>query len=792
MIKTENINCDFNYSIKKILILRENILIDSSEIKNCINFMTIPKEIGTYKLKIELSEYDNYEIFFDIKKNISDTINLGTITLIKSPKIKNLEEVTITGIKRKFINVEAEKTTINIINNDFLSNNSMYSAISKLPGVFISNEGEILLVNKNLSILFDGIPCVLSGRDLIMFLQSLPANTADKIEIISSPGASFDARNGGGILNIITLHSNFKWFSGTINLNYGRSNYDKVSPSLSLNGKKNKISWQIQSGFNDISSGSKDNQRREFSYFKPSINSYSDNFEINQSKAFYFRPNASIKFKKSFISVNYSTYIQKFTSKTGTNIITENLFNYTNTSNSNNRIINQEVSLLYKLKLDTLGKVFEISAYNNNSKADNNLQNIQTENFLNTYSISNYNQIIKNNYVKYDFNLPSRINKTNFKFGSKINHLLVNSIGKYNTNNLSSTILTDKLYNDELPFDYNETNFSNYIQFSKKIKKFSIYTGLRHEYFQQNRSTINSNYSFRNSFNNIFPHLIFMYKPNSIMYAKLSYNRSITIPSFSSLDPNNSSNFNKYTNEIGNPLLKPNLSDNYEINYSVFDYLSLTGNFSHSKQINMIVFNTIDSSVITNQSFKVYNNLNTIAYSATIPIPFGMFKEGLKYFNSNINIDEINYLYLIASYKKTSIDNYSFDKNSIFTFTTYSQIILPKKIKMTVNYVYQGKGLFKIYQLTKPIQYLNINFSKTFLNKSLHLSMSFNDVFNTNELNFIAQSSNLNYYSLRKSDTRSVWLTVSYSFGMLNKFQREKTEIDVEKKEVNSEKKIAP
>jgi hypothetical protein len=169
-----------------------------------------------------------------------------------------------------------------------------------------------------------------------------------------------------------------------------------------------------------------------------------------------------------------------------------------------------------------------------------------------------------------------------------------------------------------------------------------------------------------------------------------------------------------------------------------------------------------------------------------------MFKEGLKYFNSNINIDEINYLYLIASYKKTSIDNYSFDKNSIFTFTTYSQIILPKKIKMTVNYVYQGKGLFKIYQLTKPIQYLNINFSKTFLNKSLHLSMSFNDVFNTNELNFIAQSSNLNYYSLRKSDTRSVWLTVSYSFGMLNKFQREKTEIDVEKKEVNSEKKIAP
>ena len=788
----DNTDCKFNSEIKQKSIYKENILIDSDHIKDCQNYLTIPKYNGEYKLKIEISNFDTYELFFQINNSNIDTINLGNIHLINSLKIKNLQEVTLTGIKRKYISIDPEKTTISIAENDFLSNSSLYSTISKLPGVFISSEGDILLGNKNLSLLFDGIPCILSGRDLVVFLQSIPASTAEKIEIISSPGASYDARNGGGILNIITLHRNFKWFSGSINLNYGRSKYDKVSPSISLNGKMNKISWQIQTGVNDITSSSKDNQRREFIYFKPSINSYSNNFGTNQSKAFYIRPNASIKFKKSFFSTNYSVYNQIFTSSTGTNIITENLFNYINTSNSRNIISNQELSLLYKLKLDTLGKTFEISAYHNNSNAENNLQNIQTENILNTYSISNYNQIIKNNYLKYDFNLPSSIKKRNIKFGSKINHLQVNSIGKYNTNNLTSSILTDKVYNVVLPFDYSETNISNYLQFSKKIKKFSIYAGLRHEFFQQNRKTINSNYSFQNSFQNIFPNFIIMHQPNSIMYTKLSYNRSINIPAYNTLDPNNSSNFDKYTNDIGNPLLKPNLTDNYEINYSVFDYLSLTANLSHSKQINMIVYNTSDSSIISNQSYKVYNNVNTVAYSATIPIPFGMFKEGISYFNKNISIDEISYLYLIASLKKTTIENYNNNINSIFTFTSYSQIILPKKIKMTVNYVYQGKGLYKIYQITKPIQYLNINLSKSFLNKSLHLTLSVNDLFNTNELNFLAQSSNLNYFANRKSDTRSFWLTISYSFGMLNKFQKDKTEIDVEKKEIKSDKKIAP
>lgn len=790
-IDNANIDCKFNSEIKQKSIFKEGVLIKSDIIEICQNYFIIPKNNGEYKLKIEVSDYDTYEIFFHITNTNIDTINLGNISLINSPNIKNLQEVTLTGIKRKYITIDPEKTTVSIAENDFLSNNSLYSTISKLPGIFISSEGDIVLGNKNLSLLFDGIPCVLSGRDLIVFLQSIPANTAEKIEIISSPGASYDARNSGGILNIITLHRNFKWFSGTLNLNYGRSTYDKISPSISLNGKMNKISWQLQTGVNDITSSSKDNQTREFSYFTPLIKSNSNNFGVNQSKAFFLRPNASIKFKKSFFSTNYSIYSQYLKSKTTTSIINENLSNYNNSSNSENNTMNQELSTLYKLKLDSLGKTFEVSAYHINSKSDNNLINFQIENNVNTFSISNYIQSIKNQYVKYDFNLPYS-NKLNIKFGSKFNYLLVNSIGRYNTNNLSSSIIDEKKYNFELPFDYNESNLSNYIQFSKKIKKISIYGGVRHEFYQQKRKTINSDYSFQNNFQNFFPNFIILHQPNSIMYAKFSYNRSINIPAYSTLDPNNSNNFDKYTTDTGNPLLKPNLTDNFELNYSVFDYLNLTANLSHSNQINMIEYNTPDSSIITNQSFKVYNNVNTIAYSATIPIPFGIFKEGMSYFNKNINIDEINYIYLITSLKKTTIENYNTNGNSIFTFTSYSQIILPKKIKMTINYVYQGIGMYKIYQITKPLQYLNINFSRSFLNKSLHLTLSLNDIFNTNEFNFLTKSNNLNYYALRKSDTRNLWFTISYSFGMLNKFKTEKTEIDVDKKETKSDKKIAP
>jgi len=661
------------------------------------------------------------------------------------------------------------------------------SLVIKLPGIFITNDGDITLGNNSLKVYFDGIPCILSGRDLTIFLQSLSSNTADKIEIISSPGSSYDASNGSGILNIITIHKNYKWLSGSINLNYGRSLYDKLSPSFSLNGKINKFSWQIQGGFDNIKSSLQDNQTRDFTFFKPNTIISSTNFGINQNKGFYIRPNFNLKFKKSSLSINYSLNSVVTNTTNTTNIYSSDIIKYNNGLFSINSQNTQDLSILYKIKLDTLGKTLEISAYNNKTNLTNNLQNTQIDE-IKTYSSSNYNQKINNSYLKYDLFIPINKNKSNIKIGSKFNQLTISSLGKYNFNYISSNIFSSNHYKTEIPFDYNEINFANYAEYTKPFKKLSFKIGVRYEFFQQKRNS--SNFSLKKNIQNLFPNIKLLYKLNSFTYAKFSYGKSINVPTFNSMDPNNSNVYDKYSNATGNPFINPNFTDNYEFNFSVFDYLNFTTSFNHSNSLNLMVFNTTDSTTVINQTFKTFNYVNTLSYTTTIPFPFGMLKEGFKYFSKNVNIDEINYLYLITSVKKTSIDNYIGSLNSILGLTLYSQIILPKKYKLMINYYHQSKGTSRIYEFTKPYQYLNISISKSMLNKALNLTLSINDVFNTNQINFLNVSPNLNYYSYRKTDTRSIFLTISYSFGKLNKFERDKLDINIEKKETKTELKI--
>ena len=152
-------------------------------------------------------------------------------------KLNALNEVTVTA-RKKYIKVDSDKTTISVKDNDMLNSGSSLEAVKKLPGVITSPTGGISLNGKAVTIYIDGAPSTLSGNDLQNYLNTLPANAIEKVELIYNPGASFDANSSGSVINIVTSSKRMKGINASFNINYNFNKYQKPSPPILLNAKE--------------------------------------------------------------------------------------------------------------------------------------------------------------------------------------------------------------------------------------------------------------------------------------------------------------------------------------------------------------------------------------------------------------------------------------------------------------------------------------------------------------------------------------------------------------------------
>ncbi|NHW58891.1 TonB-dependent receptor, partial [Escherichia coli] len=100
--------------------------------------------------------------------------------------------------------------------------------IKKLPGLVSSDVAGMLYQGKMLDVFMDGRPLNISSNELNAFLEGMPANSIDRIEIITQPGAEFPATSGGAILNIITSKTAKNYLTATYSGNYSFTNEEKV------------------------------------------------------------------------------------------------------------------------------------------------------------------------------------------------------------------------------------------------------------------------------------------------------------------------------------------------------------------------------------------------------------------------------------------------------------------------------------------------------------------------------------------------------------------------------------
>lgn len=687
-----------------------------------------------------------------------------------------LKEVTIYGNKKQYLKVESDKTTINVRENPMLNSGSSLEAVKKIPGVITSPTGSITLNSRGVTIYIDGAPSTLSGNDLQNYLSTLPANAIEKVELIYNPGASFDADASGSIINIVTSTKRKKGLNASVNMNYNFNQYQKPSPQILLNGKVKELSWQTMIGYNYIDSENNSSNDQIFTSFSPNERLFQKNFAQFTNRNFYWRTGTNYKLnEKSNLLFNYNLNLgnDRITgdaSTVGTGI------DFINNSLSKIKNSNNELSLQYKTKLDTIGRTLDIIAYSNffnrNPNTVSNGQNNGTSTFYNGKIDFN----LTNHYLKYDFAIPFKKLDLSINTGGKYNYIKVNDKGIYNLNSPTNSVID---------FDYTETNLAFYVEARKKIKKLSLTAGLRFEDYKVDRLAIQdgteTEVDFTNS--NFFPNASAMYEFSENMNLSASYSKKIFQADYNVLDPNNFANFDQYNTSQGNPFLDPAFFDNFELKLTAFQFVSLGGNYTIARDRNNFIFTAEPGELVSNQTFQQFDKVKTMSLFASFPVPLDYFFKSKEEFQKRMNnMDKMNYIFFNVNYIKTTTEGYtfSFENKPIWNYSAQAQFILPWDIKNSMSYFILPKGTWEIYQITKPIQQFDISFNKDFMNKRLKIGLHCFDVFNSNEVNALISSPNLETKFYQKQDSRTFRISLTYNFGDLS-LKKENTNINIEK-----------
>ena len=174
---------------------------------------------------------------FKINKDIQE-YNLGKIYLV--PTITNLEEVTVTGTK-DLIENKIDRLVYNAEKDATSKGGTAADVLRRTPLLTVDLEGNLSMRgSSNIRVLINGKPSTIMSSSVADALKMIPADIIEKVEVITQPGAKYDAEGTGGIVNIVTKTKKIQGTSGSI-YPYGQVKLDTTPTWAVFSGVEKEI-----------------------------------------------------------------------------------------------------------------------------------------------------------------------------------------------------------------------------------------------------------------------------------------------------------------------------------------------------------------------------------------------------------------------------------------------------------------------------------------------------------------------------------------------------------------------
>ena len=550
----------------------------------------ITNENGNFDIEIFPGKYNITLEYIGFQKVTLENRIIRVTTRLGDFKLninsESLNEVELIG-ERTEVEIRLDKRIYNVGKDITVRGGSVTDVMDNIPAVSVDVEGNISLRgNDNVRILINGKPSGLVGLSGSAALRQLPAESIEKVEVVTSPSARYEASGTAGIINIILKKDELIGFNATFIANTGIPEY--LGSTATLNWRTKKLNVFSTTTYRDqksLGGGVFNNE-----YF---------NGDLPSSFANETRDYDRIR-KNYFINLGAEYYINDKTSLTISGFVRDS----NNTSDANTEIDDLNVNGDILSSVDRLQEEAEednssqftanfTKKFNDDGHelvAEIQLQKSAEDEFANISNSDSPSETAgtlesqTRNLIQLDYVWPIDKN-TQFEFGyrgdfsSQENdyEIAIKGNGRFIIDtNLSNVLLFEQNIN------------ALYTQYGKKINKFSYILGLRIE-----KTNIVINQKTTNDFKekkytNFFPTVNLSYEFSEEENITLGFSRRIRRPRSWSLNPFPSRSSVTFFRQ-GNPDLDPSYSSTFDFGYlKRWEKFTLNGSAYYQKATQVI------------------------------------------------------------------------------------------------------------------------------------------------------------------------------------------------------------
>ena len=736
---------------------------------------------GTYDISFEFISFKTIKIS---KKIINSSLNFGTIKL--SEDSDKLDEIVIIA-EKSTVEIRLDKRIYNVGKDMTVKGGSASDVLDNVPSVDVDVEGNVSLRgNENVRILIDGKPSALVGLSGTEALRQLPADAIERVEVVTSPSARYDAEGTAGILNIILRKGVATGLNGSLNTTIGDPTQYRIASNINFRTKK--INFFTNLGYRN-SSGPGNFLTNLSTFENESVNSLrieDRDFERNRNG---YNINLGLEYFLSNESSITGTYFYRDSDNKNLSTNTIQVFDANNILEFSDVRIQDEdeidetsqISLNYTNNLNSSGHKLTIDFQYSDSKEietafiDDALaseKNITTENSKSTLIQSDYVLPI-GEHMQFELGYRGDFQDLNSNF-------LVNRIPELDFNPSNNLIFKQNVN-------------AIYSQFGNKINKFSYLLGLRTEITDVKVRLTNTNENFDYRYTEVFPTINFGLERTDNQSFTLGYSRRLRRPRYWYLNPFESRNSQNVIYK-GNPGLIPTFTNSFDLGFlQKIGKLTLNSSIYFQHSVNAIQRVTRDEIRLldgVNQVITIREPINlasedrygfelTANYNPSKKVrlsgSFNVFQQESKglYEYNKFTIDETSGA-IISSPEIQDLGNINNSWFSRFNAT----FTLPWKIQMQNRLSYRGPR-YTAQSESKGMFSANIALSKDVFSEKGTLVLNVSDVFNSRKwrsTNFNPNKENPTSINSQESQwrVRQISLNFTYRFNQKKNQGRER------------------
>ncbi len=718
---------------------------------------------GVYKISFEFISFKSYKLS---NKAISSDTNLGVISLATDSE--NLNEVVVIA-ERTTVEIRLDKKIYNVGKDLTVRGGTVSDVLDNVPSVSVDVEGNVALRgNDNVRILINGKPSGLVGLNSTDALRQLPADAIERVEVITSPSARYDAEGTAGILNIILRRSKIQGLNGAISTNIGYPKSGGISGNV--NYRTGDFNFFTTSGYN---------------YREVPGNSFTSSEFINTTPSTFLEETREFDRIRKGLSINTGIewYVNKTSSITAAVVFRES----DNESNTVNNISQRDLlgNETNTLRLDpeleddktvqfsvNFDKNFNVDGhkltfdfqYEDSAEEENSLINQDGVDVEKVTTIEDQERIL----FQTDYVLPIG-EKTQFEFGYRGNFNTLDTDYTVAINENGSFLLDTDLSNNLI---YKEYVNAVYSQYGSKFEKFSYLIGLRLESTRITIDQVTTNDRQIKSYANLFPTINLGYEMNDKESLTLGYNRRIRRPRsrFINPFPSRSSATNLFQ---GNPDIDPSISDGFDLGYlNRFGKLTLNTSvyFQHANDAFSFISQDTEETVDLNGQLVpiIRRTPINLATNDRYGFEFTLTYNPSRKWRINGNFN------LFKSITKGDFEGENFDADNTSWFVRFNnKVTLPGEIDWQTRLSYRGPSE-NAQNKREGIFSTNMAFSKDIFKEKASLAFNISDLFNTRKRKsetFTPTFTGISEFQWRE---RSFNLSFTYRFNQKKKRQSQR------------------